>query len=180
MNKKYKTLQDLIKEKKKKKVLKYKIYLQGLEKEIKEMGFQEMNIQCYRIVHNPASELNFLPQKFMPDRKDKLPIIPANEWSNFSSNKRKRHISNCTLSHFLSENDCIKMMNERYKKDINRMGIEEATKRKMNLGTHIVKMKYKKEDGLWGNLNQGHIEFLPYEGVDFKSRIDNEFGYKEI
>lgn len=44
MNKKNKTLYDLrkLKQLKKKKVLLYRLYLQGLDNEIEEMGFKEM------------------------------------------------------------------------------------------------------------------------------------------
>lgn len=182
MNKKNKTLYDLrkLKQLKKKKVLLYRLYLQGLDNEIEEMGFKEMNIECYRIVDNPATDINFLPQKFKPGREDRLPIIPPEDWVKFNSKYKKRHISNCTLSHFMTEEDCRKMINERFNKDVLRMGKEKATRRKKNLGTHIIKMKYKKGDGLWGNQDQAHIEFLPYEGIDFKKRIDYDFGYKEI
>lgn len=180
MKNKYKTLYDLRQARKKRKALRYKDHLNGLENEIKDMGFKEMSMECYRVVHNPASDENFLPQKFKPGRIDRPPVIPAEEWSKFDSKAKRKHISDCSLSHFMTEEACRKMMNDRFMKDVERMGEQKATIRKNNLGTHIVKMKYKKDDGLWGNQDKEHIEFLPYEDLDFQKRIDNEFGYKMI
>ena len=162
------------------KILKYSKYLQGLDKDIQEMGFEEKELECFRIGHDPMSINDALPQKFFPERKVPKPLPPV-FWEQQEQKDKRKYISSCTLSHFRTEEECMKMYNDRFEKDLLNMDRKKAIAKKKKFGTHIIKMKYKKGDGLFSPTGpSGHIELLEYEGLDIRDRTDKSYKAKVI
>lgn len=161
--------------------LKYQVYVVGLEQDFEKLGYKETDITGYRVVNLPPEAIiNFTPQKLMPGRQDMPSIIAKEDLQKLPEKIRKKRIEETAISHFTTKGQCEEMAKQRYRKDLDRMDKAEAEARKKKFGEYIVKLNYKKGDGLVGLIENGHFNFHPYEGVDFKSRIDWQFGVKTL
>ena len=179
-----KTLKDLFSSKKKNnKKLRYSEYLEPIKDEILEY-FKPQNKSGYRIVHNPHSKDDFIPQRFMNTSRGReryKVTLSEEDFRKRPVEKRLSYISTFSISNYDSPEKAEKMLQSSYKRILERHDREEAEGFINNIGAFIVKVDYKKEDGLIGQVNdKGHFDFLPYESFDYRDRLDDSFKIKSL
>lgn len=173
-------LQDLRSRKTQDLKFKYVSYISGIEDEVAEYGYEKRDLIAYRILTPPAKEDHFVPQVFMPKNVGKLVMLSPDELKTKPNRFKKRRLSEASVSLYDTPEHTSKNANavyRRYLKD----GKDAADKRIKEFGTHIAKVHITPNDGLTTNPDEnGHMDFLPYDGVSLSKMVDTSFNYIPI
>lgn len=136
---------------------------------------------AYRIVHNPATQEDFLPTAVIPN-EDGIPPFNLDMYDKSTpEDVQEELMKKYGVSHYCKP----EKLEVRYKKIVKKAkqknGYEAGEAIKKRLGTFYVKVNYNKDDGKMSKCgNDGHENIALYDDVNPLDRIDWNFGYKEI
>lgn len=136
---------------------------------------------AYRIVHNPATLEDFLPNAVLSN-EDGVPPIDLSQYDDDTPEKVQIElVKRYGISHYYKPEKLTVRYAKIIKKAEQNGGIEAGEAIKKRLGTFFVKVNYEKTDGLMSKHgNDGHENITLFSDVNPLDRIDKEFGYKEI
>ena len=136
---------------------------------------------AYRIVHNPATLEDFLPNAVLSNEDGVLPIDLSQFDDDTPEEVQLELVKKYGISHYYKPEKLTIRYAKIIKKAERNSGVEAGEAIKKRWGTFYVKVNYEKTDGLMSKHgNDGHENIALFSDVNPLDRIDKEFGYKEI
>jgi hypothetical protein len=97
---------------------------------------------------------------------------------NLSLRQKRRRLSEAGLSFFDTPFHAEQAARNRDKRKTGQLTSEERMVMRKKFGNHVVKLYIRKIDGMSTLPDEhGHIDFLPYEGIQLEKRVDLNFEY---